>query len=261
MKIIHISDLHHASKRTNSSSIHKPISNLVQKIKDQYKSEVKKPLIILTGDILASDFRVKKSFRAKRELEKLKNDGFELLICPGNHDIKRAGIGPVTNGRRKFNNVFNSLITSGNIAGDSANSFYRFPMIHKIDNHYFIGLDSMQKQSGLGAKGELGRNQLNRLKKELEVIRANNAASKIIIYLHHSPLFHKRSLELIDREAFLDIINGVNVILFGHWHNNHRYTDKESEYSIDLFLNGGDSNISGIHWWEIDTDNFSIKKY
>ncbi len=261
MKIIHISDLHYASTRFNSTAMHRPISHLVTKIKDHYSGIEDKPLIVLTGDILASSFREKKSRRARAKLEELREEGFEFLICPGNHDIKDAGLVAVVNGRKKFNRVFKRLIAKGNIAGDDKNDFYAYPMVHKFDDHFFIGLDSMKKQNGNGAKGELGDRQRNKLKKVLKTIREEHSDAKIVVYLHHSPLFHKPSLELIDRKQFLEIIRGVNVLLFGHWHVNKRYPEKEKKYDIDCFINGGDSNIGNIHWWEIDTDDYSAIEY
>jgi predicted MPP superfamily phosphohydrolase len=257
MKIIHISDLHYGSNLLNSQVIHKSTTKLVKKIIAHYSGENIKPLIVLTGDILASSFRKKKSRSARSKLKRLIADGFEILICPGNHDIKDSGIGPTLGGRKKFNKIFKRLLPTGrNVNGDDKNTFYHFPLVHNFEGYHFIGLDSMKAQNLTGAKGELGTNQLNKLKDIIADIKEANNDNEIIIYLHHSP-FAPNDLELIDKRAFLDSITGVNALLFGHHHINKRYEEKEEEYDINCIVNSGNSTASNLHWTEINTEDYS----
>jgi len=108
---------------------------------------------------------------ARQLLNPLVENNFKLLICPGNHDLKAFGIGPVITGRHRFNNYFKDLLPKGiNYYGDEDNNFYDFPIVHKIKNHYFIGLDSMEAEVGPGTTGELGEDQLQELKEILEEI-------------------------------------------------------------------------------------------
>ena len=259
MKIIHISDLHFPK--------HGSLTNLFDKIINAYKNEEIKPLIIITGDLV--DKPSKKSFLSvKRRLEILNQNGFKMLICPGNHDYKKAG--NIALNRRRIEKLFNRnfqgfLIKDKNVNGESNNNFYRFPLIHKIEDHYFIGVDSMNKATYL-ATGSIGDKQLQKIKKEIELIRKKNNKAIITVYIHHKPFkfswnyygFDYDSMKLKNSANFLKVIEGVDILLFGHHHRNKQLFDKQKEHNIKIILNGSSSTSGRLEWFEIETSTNKV---
>lgn len=259
MKIIHISDLHYPKYGS--------VTNLISKIIIAYKNSATKPLIILTGDLVHEPS--KKNFTAvKKRLNALKDNNFPLLICPGNHDYKIGGNVGIRQKRMKklFNLNFSKfLLIDKNVHGEVNNNFYRFPLVHKIDNNYFIGIDTMNKKTYL-ATGKIGTNQLDKVKKEIEQIKNENAEAVITVYMHHKPFwfnwnyhgFDYDSMKLKNSEDFLNIVNGVDILLFGHHHRNKQLFDEQEEHNIKVILNGSDSTSGKLEWYEVDTDSFRV---
>ena len=257
MKILHISDLHYPDTEDNPKL-------LVKKIIAHYKKFKTKPCIVLTGDVLQSSTSKSAFHEARIILQPLKDNGFPLMICPGNHDLKAFGIGPVITGRIRFNNYFKGLLPErNNYYGPEDNELHDFPIVHKFKNHYFIGLDSMAAESGPGTTGELGEEQLEELKAILKEIRSKEKKPVIIVYLHHHPLkfsYRPRLLRLKDKKQLLQKIKGVNVLLFGHLHFIERFEIDEQKYNIDVIhLTGGSAYGRHVDWTEIDTKKFDVK--
>jgi len=257
MKILHISDLHYPDTEDNPKL-------LVEKIINHYKKHKTKPCVVLSGDILESSISKSAFHEARQILQPLKDSGFPLMICPGNHDLKAFGIGPVVTGRIRFNNYFKGLLPEkNNYYGPEDNELHDFPIVHKFRNHFFIGLDSMAAESGPGTTGELGKEQLDELVEILDEIRSKERNPIIIVYLHHHPLkftYRPRLLRLKDKKRLLEIIRGVNVLLFGHLHFIERFPKDEKRYDIDVIhLTGGSAYGRHVDWTEIDTRGFSVK--
>ncbi len=257
MKILHISDLHYPETEDNPEL-------LVTKIISHYKRVKSKPCIVLTGDILETSTSKRSFHEARKILQPLKDSGFPLMICPGNHDLKAFGIGPVITGRFRFNNYFKSLLPAeNNYYGPEDNELHDFPIVHQFKNHYFIGLDSMAAESGPGTTGELGAEQLDELELILQEIRNKEKLPVIIVYLHHHPLkfsYRPRLLRLKDKKQLLKIVQGINILLFGHIHFIERFPADEKKYNIDVIhLTGGSAYGRHIDWTEIDTKDYSVK--
>ena len=256
MKIIHISDLHYPKTEKTLK--------LVEQIIKHYEKLTIKPTVVITGDILESSTRKKHFKEARLILKKLVDDGYLLLLCPGNHDVKFEGLGPMINGGIRFNNFFSSLLPQDlNLYGEEDNNLLDYPICHHSHNHFFIGLNTLEKERGFGATGELGEEQINELTILLQEIRADNEQANIIIYLHHHPLkfsYRPELMKLKDKEELLSAIQGVNVLLFGHLHHNERFVADEKKYDINIIsLAGGSVFGGGVDWIEIETEGYEMK--
>ena len=251
MKIVHISDLHYPKTEENTQK-------LITQIIDYYSHDIVKPVVVISGDILHSSTR-KTNFReVKKILAELRSFGYHLLICPGNHDLKVEGIAPVIVGRQRFDNYFRSLLPKGfNYFGEEDNNLLDFPIVHQFDDHFFIGLDTLAEENGIGATGELGNDQLEELNEIIVELRNKFEQPKIIIYLHHHPLrftFRPELMKLRDKDDFLDIIRGIDILLFGHLHHHERFPDDELKYDINCIqLSGGCTHRGPVNWTEIDS--------
>ncbi len=273
MKIVHISDLHYPK--------HGGTETLINKIINYYKDEDEKPLVICTGDILDTPPAYNNDtnyINAVNILEKLKTQQFKILICPGNHDLKKGGLKKrkrIYSNLIRFDKHYSSLLpTNLSLNGIGNNPLLNFPIIHKIDNKFFIGLNSMTYQPKT-AKGMLGREQLTKLKNELSKIREDYQNPVITVYLHHNPFpfslnvskipdFGDRiisnKLRLIDRKSFLKIVKGVNILLCGHLHYNKRQIKYENKYNINCIqLTGGSTDENEETWTEIETSTYKTK--
>lgn len=265
MKIIHISDLHYGATKNRTEL-------LVNKIIDYYKDESEKPLIINSGD-LVEDGKKWQMSGCKKILNRLIENEFEMLICPGNHDIKNNGYLPIPRGLKRFNLYFKGLLPkNSNLFGQEDNNLLDYPIVHKYNQYYFIGLDSNEKQRGLGAKGELGSSQLRELNEIISDIKESDANAKIIVYLHHHPfryninlpwLFDYDNMKLIKRKQFLEAVRGkIDVLLFGHAHWYDRLSEKEKQYDISLIQLCAHSTHKrdDIEFTEIDLKDYSVKR-
>ena len=225
------------------------------------KEEHKAKVIVITGD-LVDDGSLGQYRIAKRQIDVLKNNGFEVLAAPGNHDYGSNGIIESKESVKMFKRY---------ISGD-----IDYPYIKQIDNHYFIILDSMlheMKERELwGAQGELGNAQQLELNRELDYIENNDKNAKVVIAMHHHPFFYNHFLKLRDDELFKDIIidknagkSRVDCLLFGHKHDEKRFTKKEKEYNIGTIFSSGSTTERDDNGKMtipvIDIDNNSIKKY
>jgi 3',5'-cyclic AMP phosphodiesterase CpdA len=260
MKIIHISDLHYG--RTDSKT-----NDLVCSILNKYSEITEKPLIIITGDLVEDGSR-KTMSACKKALQILVDNGFELLICPGNHDVKkRSGFLESKKLSKRFNQVFSSLLPTGrSIFGNKNNNLLDFPIIHQFGYYFFLGLDSNKTGKKSTPGGKLGKAQLSELDKTLIWIKEENPDNKIVIYLHHHPFeyeFNSRNIitfedmQLFDRKEFHKIIkNRVEALLFGHVHKNQRFQDEEKKYGISLInLSTQSTSIDGnLDFTEFDMD-------
>ena len=272
MKIVHISDLHYPH--------HSGTERLVTKIIGHYQDEAIKPIVVCSGDVLdtPSENNNFTHYRAVKEiLAKLKTQGFKILLCPGNHDLKKGGLGNKKQIYSKlvdFSTHFSPLLPP-DANNDNNINLIDFPIIHKIENHFFIGLNSMTSQPKK-AKGALGKEQLNKLEAELFNIREKYLNPIIIVYLHHNPFpfsinigglpkigdqIATKKLKLTDSSSFLEIVKGINILLFGHLHYNKRYTDYESKYDINcIHLTGGSTVGAKVSWKELDTSTYQSKE-
>lgn len=256
MKIIHISDLHYGKFYGTD--------NLINHIISHYQSERIKPKIVLSGDLVDSSLDKKDMGELKVKLLKLVNHNFALMICPGNHDLKREGAtGNPKRNIKVFNKYFKDLLPQGvNYKGEEDNDLLDYPIIHQFDDHFFIGLNSMEGKPLL-TRGKLGKNQLAELKNDLARIRKEYEDPKIIVYLHNNPFsfdYKYKWLKLVDRKEFRQIVKNVNILLSGHWHSNKRYTTEEHQYNINVIqVTGASTAYDFISWTEIDTLDYSVR--
>jgi 3',5'-cyclic AMP phosphodiesterase CpdA len=233
MKVIHLSDIH-----IGKSNNHERFANIVDwllKKRTTHKSKI----VVITGDIV-DDGALWQYQEAKKQLDKLRNNGFYVLCTPGNHDYGPNGI--IENNEcigyfRKY------------VSGD-----IDYPYCEMINGHAFVLLDSMYEEMRetefWGAQGKLGKNQLRDLDKLLDDLENDSSDTKVIIALHHHPFYYNYFLKLRDDELFKKVItmeesgtSRVNCLLFGHKHVEKRFNDpassKEEKYGIDIIFASG----------------------
>ncbi|MBR9919163.1 metallophosphoesterase [bacterium] len=272
MKIIHISDLQYQAS-SRKDEIHK----FIQKIINHYSETSEKPLIIYTGDLVED--ALKSEMTAHRaQLQELVDAGFEMLICPGNHDQKKNGFNVrfTDANLTMFSNIFSDLLPQGkHYYSEDNNNLLRWPLVHQYGSYYFIGLDSNEgMHNNYSACGKIERRQRYALKKAIKEIRKKDSNAVIVVYLHHEPFEYTintgvpgpwdyQFMKLKKREKLLRILKGrVNVLLFGHNHNFDRKTSQEQKWKIDLILRnaGAIMNVSDHKFVEIDLANgFELK--
>jgi 3',5'-cyclic AMP phosphodiesterase CpdA len=212
-KIIHFSDIHIGHK------------DMYQRFRDVIRSLVmiKQPaknyVIVITGDIVEE--ASKENYRtAKKCLDILTDQGYQVLIVPGNHDY---GSGNLANKKwvKQFKNQFFNNYSSN------------YPKVDIIESCAFIGLDSMEAELGtwdrIGASGELGEDQLINLDKKLASKKVQKC-DKIVVYMHHHPLDQLPLHELKDAKELSKLLIKYNTgeykidaVLFGHLHHARKW--------------------------------------
>lgn len=226
-KIIHLSDLHIGCKRQD---LDVRFESIVQSIIFS-KEPAENYVVVVTGDLVDTATDPLNHVLAKQQLEKLRAKGFVVLVVPGNHDY-----GTGTRGNKKYLLRFKEMFY-----GDPN---FTFPKLDLIDNIAFIGLDSMEQELNtfdkLGANGELGPAQRERLDALLGEPAVREAAFRVI-YLHHHPFDPWILHELKDSEqvgAILQKHGNIDAILYGH---NHNFKSWNGKWGIPRCYDAGSS--------------------
>lgn len=231
MKILHLSDLHignFISPPDEGDMAKELVDIIIKKWGDVDKDQ--KPIIVITGDTVDSGFEWEYK-KANEILQKLKDNNFEVVPVPGNHDY-----GPKGN----FVNAEESEKYYRKYIKDVS---YPYDAI-KNEDFTIIGLNSMEGETSLMdmwlADGQLGEDQLNELEEKLKEIKnANGSDHKIVLILHHHPFdldncssYYQGWHCLKDGDKFMGVVAGkVDVILFGHEHCEGQWID---DYNIPL---------------------------
>lgn len=275
MKVIHISDLHFKSSRSDK------INNLITKIIEEYSQERIKPLVIITGDLVEgpSLIRMKNCYAI---LKRLKEAGHDVLLCPGNHDVKGTlkilwkevhGSKYIEGALLEFNTIFSPLLPQESWElPQETNNLLNYPRVNKYDNYYFIGLDSNNNKDN--ATGTIGSEQLDKLKNQIYRIKSENINNKITVYFHHN-LFSfdpgaipgsldAKKVRLTDRKELRSILkDDVDAIMFGHFHVNKNYSSRLEELGNPLLQLAGNCVFSKneVNWFEFDLEQNLITEF
>jgi 3',5'-cyclic AMP phosphodiesterase CpdA len=226
-KIIHLSDLHIG---------HNDCGKRFQVIIDNI-THSKQPaldyIIVITGDLAENANRPEMREEAVNYIEELERRGYTVLVVPGNHDY-----GTGTIGNPRFVRIFKERFYK--------NPEVSYPKLDIIDEMAFIGLDStaweLHWHDRFLAQGELGKEQLNRLKKILN--DPSLSSLKKVVYLHHHPFDFKLGRQLKDSDELKEIIKDrIDVLLFGHYHRNKTSAGKiiHGTWGIPRCYNAGTS--------------------
>lgn len=163
--------------------------------------------LVVTGDLtnlsLPSEFA-----HVKRQLD---DAGMEVTVIPGNHDTYTRGSAR----KNLFEYYLGRFMEGERVAG------HAYPFIQRFDDDVaLVGTSTAIARPVLDARGRLGPGQLKRLERML-VALANEARLRVVL-IHHPPLPNasKQGHELLDLEAFGDVIRraGADLVLFGHEH-------------------------------------------
>lgn len=267
MKFVHISDLHVGEHATRDALVEKLFNKIIQK----YAQLREKPLILITGDFV-HDGEAEQYQKAEKLMNKLHMAGYQVLMCPGNHDYGQQGLSDDHEARQRYNRFAMQFTTrkSDNDSGfqNIQSGQWNFPIVNKFDDTYFIGLDTMQGVFRLSwwhrflasftAAGSLGTPQLDKLDAAIKKIKQKQANSTIVLYMHHHPFyfnFRFRAMQLHDRQRLHQMIaNKVDILLFGHNHVEKRLQNEEREHGIGIVqVFGNCVHDVNVPFYEIDT--------
>jgi predicted MPP superfamily phosphohydrolase len=226
-KIIHLSDLHigHEDCGTRFRAIVDNITFLKQPAKNY--------IVLITGDIVDNANHSEYIAEAVDAIGQLEERGYKVLVVPGNHDYGTGAMG-----NKKFVDLFKEkYFKSREIS---------YPKLDIIGKIAFIGLDSTAEElhwnDRFFSEGELGKEQLKRLKKMLKEPKV--ASRKKVVYLHHHPFDFKLGMQLKDNKELRKIIeNKIDMLLFGHYHLNPASAGKifHGAWGITRCYNAGSS--------------------
>ena len=178
--------------------------------------------------------------QAKEQLDRLRQDGFIVLVTPGNHDYGPEGIRESFESQSYFKTYISGV--------------EEYPHLKVIKRQAFILLDSMEEEIKnkeiWGAQGCLGEEQLQKLYLLLDDLAVNPAVENIIVIMHHHPFDFLFYHGLRDQSDLKGVISRrlnepprVNMLLFGHKHIEQRFNDpeenKEEFFGIDMIYASG----------------------
>lgn len=264
MKIIHLSDTHvgHADNASRFAHVIEDIARLPSP--ENY-------LVVHTGDLIDCSAPTEMA-SGRRLLERLTENGFRVLLCPGNHDYGNAL--KVDKARAEiFRREFSTYIFGREIP--------TFPVLTRVGNCALIGLDSSVAEFGwlekFMAEGHLGSAQLLRLNSLLDQLASETPRPLITLYLHHHPFIDGYAVRpdvddahflkhmfawytrpfrrLKDAYSLLQCIRDrVDLLLFGHQHYGLDHRFEANRYGIGLALDASSTTCT-----EMDTDRMRYR--
>lgn len=257
MKIIHLSDTHIGLK-----GMAERFALIIDDLTRQHPLNPGSHVIVHTGDLIhRADADNRKTARAL--LDRLRDFGYPVLLCPGNHDYGDS-LSMGAKAARAFQADFADYLFQ-----DGKEEV--FPSLYLRGDCAFIGLDSNAAElSGLAcllAEGYLGKAQLARLNALLD--SDSLRGRKIIVFLHHHPFAAGYSVSpdvgdgrlafnlfagltrpfrrLKDAHSFARLVRDrARVLLFGHMHHGLDCSGEAMKYGIPLALDGGSSTCAEI---------------
>ena len=232
-KIIHLSDLHVGYE--DCGKRFRTIINRISKTKLPSSSYI----IVITGDIVDNANISEYTDEAVKGIELLRKRGYKVLVVPGNHDYGNGAAG-----KKEFVRIFKERFFGS--------SDITYPKVDIIGRQAFIGLDSTAEElhwyDRFFSEGELGEEQLKRLKKILKDEKVKSR--KKVIYMHHHPFDYKAAMQLKDNEELMKVIKGkVDAIIFGHYHRDEESAGREyhGTWGIPRCYNAGSSTHKNGH--------------
>jgi DNA repair exonuclease SbcCD nuclease subunit len=275
MKLLHLSDTH-VGHSDNLVRLERLIGDIIANPPDLPE----RCCVLHTGDLIDSASPAHRQ-AGKGVLDRLRQQGFRVFLCPGNHDYGNA-MGIASAAARDFREYFADYIFAGQMP--------EFPVVHLLDErNALLLLDSNQAEigfwKGLFAEGNLGREQLQKLNEMLD--RPEIRSRQVILGVHHHPFSYAYKVtpdvgdghllhhlvvgltsafrRLKDAHSLCETIRArVRVLLFGHRHFGLNCSSDSQSYDIPLALDGGsstctDRNSDRMRYRVIDLDTLMIE--
>lgn len=232
-KIIHLSDLH-----VGHEDCGEKFSALVDNI-TFLKQPAEHYIIVITGDIVDNANHAEQREEAFNTISRLKQNGYTVLVIPGNHDYGTGSMGSA-----QYVNIFKEKFYG--------TADVTYPKLDIIGEIAFMGLDTTAEELHWSdrflSEGQLGEEQLLRLEQMLldpEVI-----SRKRVVYLHHHPFDFNLGMQLRDSHRLKSIIEyKIDMLLFGHLHRNPVTAGKifHGAWGIVRCYNAGSSTHKNGH--------------
>ena len=213
---VQLSDLHISSR--NNADENTALRTIVEGLISEF-STVNKPTVLLTGDIV-DDGTEDQYTNAVTILKPLKEAGFKLLACPGNHDYGPKGNIYTDNAQNRFQQFMLRDLLGRPEADTSTNIMENlYPVVDIIDDCFFLGIDTVvdaEDDFAHFAAGEVGVKQRESIKAILKQVPDNQP---VIAYMHHHPFYRMVGMQMKDAQETMELLGSkTNVLLFGHKH-------------------------------------------
>ncbi|MCA9661051.1 MAG: metallophosphoesterase [Myxococcales bacterium] len=254
MRCVLLSDLH-VSRRPGARD-NRALARIVAHLRRAYPVDAR-PQVILSGDVTNNGSEAE--FEAALELlAPLRDAGFPIVACPGNHDVGPLGNSFAASSRVYFQQyVVGELmgVAAAKTASDVMDDLY--PLVTPVDGGLLIGLDSAHQEDFLAA-GRIGEAQLAKLRERLSE-RAPGTTT--LVYVHHHPFLWGPQMAMIDADRLMEVLRDqVDVLCFGHKHSWGRWTDRDG---IRLILASGkatkrERRPRRYEYWEVTVQTGSV---
>ncbi|PRQ04703.1 cyclic 3',5'-adenosine monophosphate phosphodiesterase [Enhygromyxa salina] len=164
--------------------------------------------VVITGDL--TNLALEQEF--EHVVAKLEGVGLPITIIPGNHDAYTRG----SMRTRRFEIMLGQYMDGERGAGDEA----YYPFVQRFGEVALIGVSTAHASLPLYAVGTVGAAQLERLDEILARLDAEGLARVVLIHHPVMPGVAKRRHDLLDIDAFGQVIarRGAELILHGHEH-------------------------------------------
>jgi 3',5'-cyclic AMP phosphodiesterase CpdA len=220
------------------------LNKLIEKLDDEDAQH-----LLISGDLThigtPSEFQ-----QVKQWLEEL-GSGKDITVIPGNHDAY------IETPKSQTNNLWSNYMESDSEFSSDA---VEFPSLRSRGPLAIIGVSSAVPTAPFFATGRIGKLQMERLQKYLEITKERGLFR--VVALHHGPLadsnkFRKR---LVDAKQFRETIREFGAELIVHGHGHYPVEDSLKTNGIEIpvvgapsasLLSGSKIKRSGYNIYEV----------
>jgi 3',5'-cyclic AMP phosphodiesterase CpdA len=220
MRCVLLSDIHVGRRRGDRDNL--ALKRIVRHLCGAYPVDAR-PQVILSGDVTNNGSEAEFA-NALEILAPLRDAGFPIVACPGNHDVGPLGNSFAASSRVYFQQyVVGELmgVAAAKTASDVMDDLY--PRVTPVDGGLLIGLDSAHQEDFLAA-GRIGEAQLAKLR---TILRERAPGTTTLVYVHHHPFLWGPQMAMVDADALMDALRDqVDVLCFGHKHRWGRWMNR-----------------------------------
>lgn len=162
--------------------------------------------LVVTGDV--TNLALEAEFELVRR--KFGEAGLPVTVIPGNHDAYTKGSART----RRFESYLSAFMEGERASG------HDYPFVQRFGGVALIGVSTAIPTLPLWATGRVGESQLERLEAALARLGEERVARVVLIHHPVMPGVSKARHNLLDLDAFMQVIQrrGAELILHGHEH-------------------------------------------
>ncbi len=195
--------------------------------------------VVVSGDL--SNLALEPEFMRVFDLLKLLGDWSRVSVVPGNHDYYTYRAADT----RRFEKTFYPFMFRGTFS-DLDMDIY--PYVKRLNDVLLVGVNSATRTVPPFSYGTVGKRQLERLDALLGRLESQDAFKIVVLHhaLHARDKWAETTSRLLNRDAFMELMekHSVNLVLHGHDHHGRIWKKRwDSGHTTNIICCGSSTRL------------------